>query len=121
MPTPACAPLRLGLSANAAASIGQAQFALVASRVGANQAGLVALSPWAAYVPFADLTILVDLGSAVVVPVSADRHGSALLPLPLPPDQGLVGRVVFAQAFSFVACGAVGLGASQGLRIEIGR
>lgn len=78
-------------------------------------AALLATS--SANTPVAGCTLLVQPGGPTAL-LLADGHGSAALPLPLPPSATLIGFVCFAQAWSL--CPA-GLCSTAGLQIALGR
>jgi hypothetical protein len=118
--TPACASeLRLG--SNLAPQIGSREHALVVRGVQPGAPISVAVAAAAASLPLADVTVLVNPVGALLVPLVADGRGQAALPLPIANVNWMVGRSVFVQAFSTAACGQLGLRASAGLDVLIGR
>lgn len=118
--SPACASA-LTLRSNIAPQIGSGQHALVVRDAAPSAPVSVVLSGGAASLPLADLTVLVTPTNALFVALAADARGEAALPLPIPNVAWLVGRSVFAQAFSTASCGQIGVRASAGLDVRVGR
>lgn len=109
----------LALRSNLEPEIGSRQHGLVLSGAAPGAPLSMVLGASAVALPFADLTILVAPTNALFVALGADGRGEAVLPLPIPNVNWLVGRSVFAQAFSTAACGQIGLRASAGLEVRV--
>jgi CubicO group peptidase (beta-lactamase class C family) len=108
------------LNGKSAASGGNVDFALRASRAPAGLPGVLVLGdPLPSGLPFADLVAHVGPQFAVVASLIADVDGRASVPVPLSPP--LVGAVVGVQAvwLTPLGCTALGLQASHAVRITV--
>ncbi|MEZ5963027.1 MAG: hypothetical protein R3F56_04185 [Planctomycetota bacterium] len=118
--SPMCAS-PLSLRSNVAPRVGHEEHALVVRGADAGGPISVALAATSASLPLADVTILVMPVGALLVSSTADGHGEAALPMPIPVTPWLAGRSLFAQAFASAACGQIGVRASAGLEVRIGQ
>jgi len=103
------------LAANSEPRVGNGQFGYVMNNVQASMPGVIALALGTASINVLGVTVLVDPLSAVPISVTADGFGSAVHPFPLPPNPGVVGLSIQAQALWLDSCGSQWRAASAGL------
>jgi hypothetical protein len=115
----ACTAAAPALDAAGLPIVGDATFALDATRLPANGIALLAAGVATLAVPVLGCTLLVD--PVVTSAALASPRGHAQFGLPLPANPALVGVPFFCQAIAFAASAPAGFAFSDGLRVELGR
>lgn len=113
----------LPIGASSRPRVGNASFAVTCERAPAGSTGLLGLSGRGLATPLVVLGAAIWIDPAapafVLAPAHSSASGASAVPLPVPPDAGLVGARVFAQFYWSDACAAGGVSASNAVQITV--
>jgi hypothetical protein len=116
--SPPCTTV-IRIDGNSSPTIGNGRFAVVMGGAPANATGWFLLGLKRATGKVADLNLLVDVNTGLMLPLKADARGGLAINLPIPNSATLVGTKVNFQTAMNAPCGQLQAAASPGLEVTV--